>query len=811
MNNNFTKTQIKQAIISKLARYFGANAEDATKEQIYKAVVLCVKDILTEKRNEFKNTTKKQSAKKVYYLCMEFLIGRSLKNNLRNLGIADIYGEALSELGFTLDDIYSLEPDPGLGNGGLGRLAACFMDGLTTLDYPATGFSILYEYGLFKQRIIDGDQIELPDIWMPDGDVWLVPRHDKACHVRLGGHVSEQWKNGKLDIIHEGGDVIEAVPYDMMISGADSKAVNILRLWKACDTQSFNMNLFSQGQYVKAMEESTNAATISKVLYPSDNHMEGKYLRLSQQYFLVSASLQSIISEHLTTYGSLGGFAEKVAIHINDTHPALVVPELMRILIDIYSFSWEDAWRLVTATVSYTNHTVMPEALETWDEDLFKIKLPRIYEIVCEINRRFCGELWAAYPGDWDRISRMSIVGYSQIRMANLSIVGSHTVNGVSRLHSDILKKTVFHDFYKHTPYKFTNVTNGVAHRRWINYANPQLTALIDECIGDKWHKEDPEALSEFARFADDKTVLRRIEEIKRANKANFAIYTQNKTGILLDPDSVFDVQIKRMHEYKRQLLNALRIISLYVQLKENPNLDITPQTFIFGAKAAPGYYMAKNIIKLICYLSAEIEADPIIRQKLRVVFMEDYNVSLAEVLIPAADISEQISLAGKEASGTSCMKLMANGALTIGTLDGANVEIHEKVGDENMYIFGLSTEEVDDLWKRGYNAASYYFASERIRAAVDALERGFAGRSFSDIKQYLINSQLPGGVADPYMCIADFDSYYAVHELMIRDYNDRDKWNRMSLINTAESGYFASDRSIREYADNIWHIKPVK
>ncbi len=811
MNNNFTKAQIKEAITAKLARYYGVAPDEATKEQVYKSVVLSAKDILTEKRSAFKKDTKKQRGKKIYYLCMEFLIGRSLKNNLRNLGIADIYGEVLSDMGFELDEIYALEPDPGLGNGGLGRLAACFMDGLTTLDYPATGFSILYEYGLFKQRIIDGDQIELPDIWMPGGDVWLVPRHDKACTIRLGGHISEKWGMGKCSITHEGGDEIQAVPYDMIISGADSKAVNILRLWKACDTQNFNMNLFSQGQYVKAMEDSTNAATISKVLYPSDNHMEGKYLRLSQQYFLVSASLQSIISDHLTTYGSLGGFAEKVAIHINDTHPALVIPELMRILIDIYSFSWDDAWRLVTATVSYTNHTVMPEALETWNEDLFKLKLPRIYDITNEINRRFCGELWAAYPGDWDRISRMSILGYGQIRMANLSVVGSHTVNGVSKLHSDILKKTVFHDFYKHTPSKFTNVTNGVAHRRWMCYANPQLTALIDECIGDKWHKHDPEALCEFAKYADDKAVLERFEAIKRANKANFAIYTKNKTGISLDPDSVFDVQIKRMHEYKRQLLNALRIISLYVQLKENPDLDITPQTFIFGAKAAPGYYMAKNIIKLISYIGMDIESDPRLREKLRVVFMEDYNVSLAEVLIPAADISEQISLAGKEASGTGCMKLMANGAVTIGTMDGANVEIHAQVGDPNMYIFGLTTEEVDDLWKRGYNAAAYYLNSERLRAAVDALENGFNGRSFSDIKQYLINSQYAHGVADPYMCIADFDSYYTVHERMIKDYSDRERWNRMSLINTARSGYFASDRSIREYADNIWHIKPIK
>ena len=810
MNTGYSKAAIRDAITAKLARYFGTTPEEASEEQIYKSVVLSVKDILTQKRADFKLDTKKQRGKKVYYLCMEFLIGRSLKNNLRNLGIADLYGEVLSEMGFALDEIYTLEPDPGLGNGGLGRLAACFMDALTTLDYPATGFSILYEYGLFKQRIIDGEQIELPDNWMPGGDVWLVPRKDKTFTVKFGGKVIESWENGHCDITLEGCDTVQAVPYDMMISGADSKAVNILRLWRACDTTNFNMNLFSQGQYYKAMQEDTNAEIISKVLYPSDNHTEGKFLRLTQQYFLVSASLQSIIADHLTAYGSLGNFSEKVAIHINDTHPALVIPELMRILIDTYSYSWDDAWNIVTSTVTYTNHTVMPEALETWNEDLFKLKLPRIYAIVCEINRRLCADLWKAYPGDWDRISRMAVVGYDQIRMANLSVIGSHTVNGVSKLHSEILKKTIFHDFYKYTPQKFTNVTNGIAHRRWLCYSNPQLTALIDECIGDSWHKH-PENLADFMRFANDASVLERIGKIKRANKANFAIYAEKRCGMKLDPDSIFDVQIKRMHEYKRQLLNTLRIISLFVQLKENPDLDITPQTFIFGAKAAPGYYMAKNIIKLICYVSAEIEKDPKIREKLRVVFMEDYNVSLAEILIPAADISEQISLAGKEASGTGCMKLMANGAITIGTMDGANVEIFDQVGDENMYIFGLSTEEVDDLWKRGYNAMQYYMQSDKIRAAVDALDAGFNGRSFGDIKQYLINPAYAHGIADPYMCLADFDSYVNTHDAMVRDYSNKEKWNRMSFVNTAKSGYFSADRSIREYADNIWHIRSIK
>ncbi len=809
-NKKMTKEQVRDALTSKLARYFGVTPEAANEEQIYKSVILCVKDILTMKRAEYKLETKAQQTKKIYYLCMEFLVGRSLKNNLRNLGLADTYASVLKEFGYNIDDIYEHEPDPGLGNGGLGRLAACYMDGLTTLEYPATGFSILYEYGLFKQRIIDGDQAELPDVWMPEGDVWLVPRRDKTCIIKIGGQIEEKWENGKCIINHTGGEDIKAVPYDMMISGGDSKAVNILRLWKSFPTTTFDMTLFSQGEYTKAMEEGTSAEVISKVLYPADNHTEGKMLRLTQQYFLVSASLQSIIKDQLTTYGSLDNFGDKVAIHINDTHPTLVIPELMRILIDNYSYNWDDAWRVVKKVIAYTNHTVMPEALETWPEDLFRFKLPRIFDIINEINRRFCADLWNAYPGDWDRISRMSIIGYNQIRMANLAVVGSHTVNGVSALHSDILKKTVFHDFYKHTPDKFTNVTNGIALRRWLNYSNPELAKLIDSCIGTKWHKK-PELLADFAKFADDAAVLEKAAQIKKNNKIRFAEYAKKRTGMVLNPDSIFDVQVKRLHEYKRQLLNALRIISIYNQLKENPNLDIEPQTFIFGAKAAPGYYMAKNIIKLICFISSDIEKDPKLREKLRVVFMEDYNVSLAEILIPSADISEQISLAGKEASGTGNMKLMANGAVTIGTMDGANVEIFEQVGAENMYIFGLSTEEVDELWKRGYVSMNYYEQSQKMKAAIDRLDIGFDARSFGDIKQYLINSQVSHGIADPYMCIADFDSYVAVHDQMVNDYKNREKWTRMSLINTAKSGFFAADRAIKEYADNIWHLTPVK
>lgn len=801
-----SKEELQQMLRSKLSRYFGVVPEEANVEQIYKSVILVVKDILAQKRADFKINVKKQEAKKVYYLCMEFLVGRSLKNNLCNLGLESAMHEVVAEMGQSLDALYTHEPDPGLGNGGLGRLAACFMDSLTTLDYSATGFSILYEYGFFKQRIVDGEQVEMPDIWLPGGEVWLVPRTDKACTVRLGGHVKENWENGRMSVEYTDCEEVQAVPYDMLISGADCEAVNSLRLFRARNITNFNMKLFSQGEYVRAMQESNNADVISKVLYPADNHTEGKLLRLSQQYFLVSASLQSILSDHLKTYGTLGNFADKVAIHINDTHPALAVPELMRLLMDEHGMAWEDAWQTVVKTVSYTNHTVMPEALETWNEDLFKLRLPRIYAIVCEINRRFCADLWNRYPGDWDRISRMSVVAQGSVRMANLSVVGSHMVNGVSRLHSEILKKTIFSDFYRYEPDKFTNVTNGIAHRRWLCYSNPALSQLLCECIGDGF-KKHPEQLSDFMKYADDASVLERLGEIKRQNKQRFAYYAYQRSGVRLNPDSIFDVQIKRMHEYKRQLLNVLRIISLYHDLKENPSLDMAPQTFIFGAKAAPGYYMAKEIIKLINSLSREIEADPRIREKIRVVFMEDYNVSLAEILIPAADLSEQISLAGKEASGTSNMKLMINGALTIGTMDGANVEIHEAVGDENMYLFGLTTEEVDDLWKHGYVSANYYNANPKIKDAVSELVTGFAGQSYASFSNYLV---MGAGVPDPYMCLADFDSYYQAHERACRDYFDREKWNRMSLRNIASAGIFAADRSIREYADRIWHIRSV-
>ena len=806
MANTKKANDIKKNIASKLARYFGTTPAEANREQLYKATALTVKDILTEKRRAFKTEVNESGKKRVYYMCMEFLLGRSLKTNINNLGLCAEYKKALASFGAELDELYEEEPDAGLGNGGLGRLAACFMDSLASLKYPATGFSICYEYGLFKQKIIDGMQVELPDVWLPGGEVWLVPRTDSTFHVRFGGHVKELWQNGRLEISHTDYEEIEAVPYDMMISGAGEKGVARLRLWRARDIRNFNMGLFTQGQYTKALEESTNAEIISKVLYPSDNHTEGKLLRLSQQYFLVSASIQSIIRDHMSVYGRLDNLADKVAIHINDTHPALCIPELMRILMDEHGWDWDKAWSTVVRVCSYTNHTVMPEALETWNEDLFRLKLPRIHNIVKEINERFCKTAWQSFPSDWQKISSMSVIANNQVRMANLSIIGSHSVNGVSALHSDILKRSTFRDFYKMYPDRFTNVTNGIAHRRWLCYSNPLLSSLIEELLGEGF-KLDPEELSRLREFEDNKSVLDRLADIKLKNKISFADHMA-KRGVVIDPSSIFDVQIKRLHEYKRQLLNALNIIRIYLDIKNDPTSHVQPQTFIFGAKAAPGYYMAKEIIKLLCFISKDIESHPEIREKLRVVFLEDYNVSTAEALIPSAEISEQISLAGKEASGTGCMKLMMNGALTLGTYDGANVEMVAETGDENMFIFGLRCSEVDELWSKGYRAQDYYANNERLAEVIDYLQVGFAGESFANIRSYLIASS---GISDPYMCLADFESYREARQKALRTYADKDKWNKMSLINIAASGKFAADRSTNEYAKNIWGIERLK
>ena len=806
--SSITEKDAITLIKGKLSRYFGVTPQEASKEQIYKAVAMCVKDVLLEKRGAFNKKYRAKGGKRVYYLCMEFLLGQSLKNNTYNLSVQDAIDSALKkEFNCSLEELYDIEPDAGLGNGGLGRLAACYMDALATQNYPAMGYSIRYEYGLFKQKIVDGWQMELPDVWLPGGEVWLTQRMDKTFKIKFDGHIEEEWTDKGLITHHYDAKEVEAVAYDMMISGKDSEAVSILRLWKAQNIHDFDMKTFSQGDYMRSMQEDNEAELISKVLYPSDNHFEGKSLRLKQQYFLVSAALQDIISDHKRRYGSLDTLPDKAAIHINDTHPALCIPELMRILIDENGYSWDAAWSIVTRTVAYTNHTVMSEALEKWNEDLIARRLPRIYSILKEINQRFCAEMWNKFPGDWDKIDRMSIFSHGQVKMANLSVVASHTVNGVSALHSEIIKNSIFKDFNDVWPEKFTNVTNGIAHRRWLCQSNPELSELLTDCIGDGFVM-DASKLSEFKKFENDEEVLKKLNEIKKTKKLQFCEYAKKVQGVVIDPNSLFDVQAKRMHEYKRQLLNALYIISLYNELNENPNLPVQPKTFIFGAKAAPGYYFAKQIIKLIYALSEDIKKNPRVRDKLNVVYMEDYRVSMAEKLMPATEVSEQISQAGKEASGTGNMKFMINGALTIGTLDGANVEMQEVCGSDNIFIFGLTASEVDMLWKQGYNSTSFYADNKKLEGVIAALNRGFNGQSFSDIAQYLLTGS---PIADPYMCLADFGAFCDTHEKVDEVYRDKLLWAKKSLNNIASAGIFASDRSIREYADRIWHLKRIK
>ena len=803
-----TEQEAQKLIAGKLTRYFGVSPAEASREQIYKAVVMSVRDIMLEKRQQFYLKTKERRAKRVYYLCMEFLMGRSLKNSVYNLGIEKAVKGALKKFKIELEDLYEEEPDAGLGNGGLGRLAACFLDGLATQNYPAMGFSICYQYGLFKQKIVDGWQIELPDVWLPGGEVWLTQRTDRQFIVRFDGELEEKWTDHGLETLYHNAKEVEAVAYDMMVSGADSQAVSVLRLWRSRAVQNFDMKLFSQGNYDEVMRDESEAELISKVLYPSDNHYEGKSLRLKQQYFLVSASLQCIVSDHKRRYGSLTQLPQMAAIHINDTHPALAIPELMRILLDENYFTWETAWNITTATCAYTNHTVLAEALETWAEDLVARRLPRIYGILKEINRRFCEDLWKRYPGDWNKISRMSVLCHNTVRMANLCVMGSHSVNGVSELHSEIIKESIFKDFYDYTPEKFTNVTNGIAHRRWLNQSNPELCALLDECIGTGYAKNAAE-LQKFKQFENDESVLKRLDEIKKIKKEQFAAFAKKQQGIVIDPNTVFDVQAKRMHEYKRQLLNVLNIISEYNYLRENPNADVLPKTYIFGAKAAAGYDMAKQIMKLICFLSEDIRKNPKIHEKLSVVYMENYNVTMSEKLMPASEISEQISLAGKEASGTGNMKFMINGALTIGTLDGANVEMMQHVGDDNIFIFGLKADEVKEIWNNGYNSSAYYNQDANMRRVIESLIVGFNGTSFAEIANYLLRRS---PVADPYMCLADFESY-AQTQARLSDLYRKDKtsWNKKSLNNIAAAGYFSADRSVREYAERIWDIKQIE
>lgn len=817
-----TKEQFESLIESYLAHTYHSSLENATADEIYKAVASVVNGQLNVRRRDF-NTYRwtirdiennnpgvyKDNfyRKKIYYISMEFLMGQSLKNNLFNLGETELVEEILEERGLSIEELYNCEPDAGLGSGGLGRLAACYLDALTSCGYDVTGYSLRYEYGIFKQKLIDGWQAEMPDNWLPGGGIWLNARPEDTFKVGFYGHYHEYQDEDGFHTYISDQEVVEAVPYDIMISGYNQNAVGKLRLWRAKNSEGFDMKSFNSGDFTRAAQQANRAELITKVLYPADNIQEGKELRLKQQYFMVSASCQNIVRDYVRRYGSLDKIHERIAIQINDTHPALCVPELMRIFIDDYGMEWDDAWERVKGCIYYTNHTVLSEALERWNKDIIRNMLPRIYAIIKEIDRRFRAEMGLLFPGDFGKINYMAPVAGDEVRMANLSIVGSSKVNGVSSLHSEILKNDLFHDFYLAYPDHFSNVTNGITYRRWLCQSNPQLSGLIEDCIGPDF-KDDPAELENFKNFADDSAVKEQLAKIKRANKVRLSEKIAERGTLTPDPDSVFIVQAKRLHEYKRQLLNVLRIISRYQALLDNPDLDVRPETYLFAAKAAPSYYHAKYIIQLIWSIGKEIEKNPRISEKLRVVFLEDYSVSLAETLMPAAEISEQISLAGKEASGTGNMKLMVNGALTIGTMDGANVEMYEAVGEDNIFIFGQRADEVEANIRNGYCARGIYDTNEKLRRVIDSLDYGFNGTSFSNIKEYLLNSTY--SIADPYMCLYDFDDYCRVHDILQTEYEDRELWNKKSIINIAGSARFGSDRCAREYADNIWHARPI-
>lgn len=780
---------------------FGNSIEEANERQLYQTLMVVTRDTLSSMRYEYNKKLKESAQKQAYYMSMEFLVGRTLRNNLFNLDLEEEVKKFLKNYNIELEKIYNMEPDPGLGNGGLGRLASCYMDGWTSQDYPVTGFSILYEFGIFKQVIQDGWQHEYPDNWLEYGAYGLVHRNDEDIEIKFYGKTVEEWTSNGLKVNYQDYTSIIAEPYDLMISGYKTDSVNVLRLWKAKANTNFNMKLFERGEYAKSMEADAIATSISKLLYPADDNDNGKALRIKQQYFFTSASLQQITKNHFKTYNTLDNFADKVAIHINDTHPAMCIPELMRILMDEYSYSWDKAWEITTKTFAYTNHTIMAEALEKWSVTLFEPILPRIYSIIKEINNRFCQYCYEKGAGA--DIETMAVIHHGMIRMANLCIVSSYNVNGVSKLHSDILVEDTFKTFNNIYPGRFSNVTNGIAHRRWIGQANPELTSYLTDLLGVDFLK-DLSAIEKLLKYRDDKTVIAELNKIKDIKKMQLAKYIKNTTGINVDNNSIFDIQVKRLHEYKRQLLNALHIIYLYKEIKFN-GLRPQPRTFVFGAKASSGYAMAKNIIKLICSLSDMIEADPLVRNYIKVVFLEDYRVTLAEIIIPAANISEQISQAGKEASGTGNMKFMLNGALTLGTMDGANVEIHGAVGNENIFIFGLTTPEVNGLFAKGYRPYEYYNTIPEIKSTLDFMRTiEINGVNFNNIVDYLINH-------DPYMCLADFKSYIDKQKEVADIYQDKEKWGKMSLVNISKAGIFSADRATSEYVNNIWKIEKVK
>ena len=800
----YNKETLKEAIVQKLRLNYGCTEKQATDGEMMKACAMVLRDIMAERGVQTRENTTREEKRKVHYLSLEFLMGRSLMKNAFNLELLDALNAAIDDLGFKAADIFEMEPDAGLGNGGLGRLAACYLDSMTTLEIPAAGYSICYELGIFKQKIVEGQQVELPDDWMQLGDAWLLPKLQEAEEVHFGGTVRTRWDNGHLMVVHEDYTRVLAVPCDMEIAGYDTDHVNTLRLWQARSPKPIDMKLFSQGQYLHAAEERAMADAISQVLYPEDNHYEGKSLRLKQQYFFVSATIQSIVRKHIQQYGTVKNFHEKNVIQINDTHPTLVIPELMRILVDDAGMDWDEAWHIVTHCVAYTNHTVMAEALEVWPQQLFETLLPRVWQILQEIARRWQQQVEDFYH-DPARTAKLAIIWDGGVRMANLCIAGSMAVNGVSALHSEILRKDLFKDACQMQPDKFKNVTNGIDHRRWVSQINPGLDSLIRDLTSGDGYLTHPMELKKLEQYVGDTSVLARLDDIKKANKQAFAAFAKKQQGVVLNTDAIFDVQVKRLHEYKRQLLNVLQIIYLYQRLQDDPDLSIPPQTFLFGAKAAPGYAVAKRIIHLINSLADQVNSDPRCKDRLQVVFLENYRVSLAEMLMPASEVSQQISTAGKEASGTGNMKFMINGALTVGTLDGANVEMHELLGDENMFLFGLKADEVEHL-RHTYDPQLLYQRDPVLRRAVDTLKTGFRdGVTYEDIWQRLLTGT--DGPADQYMVLADFAAYCDAESRMRHTYEDRNKWNAMSLTNIARSGVFAADRAIAQYADTIWHV----
>ena len=803
----FDKESIKRSILGKLQRYNGRTLADATEQQIYYAVASTVRDQIMQKWMTYREKDKSYTGKRLYYLSVEFLTGRSLHCNILNLCSTEEYCQAMEELGLNWREICREEPEPGLGNGGLGRLAACFMDSLASLSLPAMGCTIRYEYGLFRQRILEGQQIEVPDNWLENGNVWEFPAMEDTCEVHYGGYVEESEVNGRRIFTLKDYHTVEAVPYDMPVAGYDCETVNTLRMWRAHSPKALDLASFNSGNYSKAMQEQELATVISKVLYPEDNHLEGKELRLKQHYFFTSATLQYALKDFKRRFGN--NFAllpEKMTVHINDTHPGLAIPEMMRLLIDEEGLGWDEASYIVQHTMAYTNHTVMSEALERWPESMMRSLLPRIYMILQEINRRVCARLADHYHNGCDpRIAKMAITAYDMVHMANLCVSMSYSVNGVSQLHGEILKKDTFRDYYEFTPEKFSAITNGITHRRWLMACNAGLRDLLYDTIGDSWVKE-PERLRELLPYRDDPVFQARFAAVKRANKALFSDFLMQRQKMSVDPDFLFDVQAKRLHEYKRQLLNALHILVLYNRIMDDANFTMTPRVFIFGAKASPGYYMAKQIIRLIIAISKLIDRTPRAKKFLRVVFLENYDVSGAEALMPAADLSEQLSTAGKEASGTGNMKFMMNGAVTMGTMDGANVEIYDQAGPDNIYIFGMRAETVDSLYREGsYMPMHIYENNAELRRALTQIIDGTLFPDNPATLQDIYHNLL---FSDPYFVLKDFGSYSMAQRRVDADYQNQSKWLRMAITNTACSGVFSSDRTIREYNEKIWRLK---